>query len=416
MGGRRVLRALAGATVALLLIPTVAHASNLMPIHRFYNTRQGVHFYTASEAEKKSVQANLASTYRYDGVGYSIDTSDSVNSSPLHRFYNFKKGVHFYTASEAEKNNVQAHLASTYRYEGVAYNISLTPTSMPIHRFFNVKTGAHFYTATEGEKNYVIKHSGYTWRYEGVGFYITGSVPPWSPPPPAWDPTLPQKYRRVKIDGVKTSAKVIAMDFDDGPINSNTIVDIFAKYGGTPTLFWVGSRITSGPAEYAVAHGVEIANHSWSHKDLTTMSYSSALNQINWADARIAQFTDQKPLWFRAPFNAADSGVLDMVASTQHLYAHQYVITRDYQGISASELVKIFDNPKPGAIYLLHEGRSNTVAALPTILTNLRKKGFTVVTNTELLKYGAPTASLGSYSGAAVMSDTVLTSGTTDWE
>jgi peptidoglycan/xylan/chitin deacetylase (PgdA/CDA1 family) len=415
MGRRGVLTLLLAAFVALLTLPTIAQAQTLMPVYRFYNTRQGVHFYTASEAEKNNVQAHLSSTYRYDGVGYSIDTSDAVNSSPLHRFYNVKKGVHFYTASEAEKNNVQAHLSSTYRYEGVAYNISLTPTSMPIHRFYNVKTGAHFYTATEGEKNYVIKHSGYTWRYEGVGFYITGSVPPWSPPPPPWDPTLPQKYRRVKIDGVRTSAKVIAMDFDDGPINSNTIVDIFAKYGGTPTLFWVGSRITSAPAEYAVAHGVEIANHSWGHKDLTTISYASQLNQINWADTRIAQFTDQKPLWFRAPFNAADSGVLDLVASTQHLYAHQYVITRDYQGIPASDLVKIFDNPKPGAIYLFHEGRSNTVAALPTILTNLRKKGFTVVSNTELLKYGAPSASLGPAS-ATVMSFTGAPEGMTDWE
>ena len=415
MGRRGAYTVLLAAVVTLLLLPTIAHARTLMPVYRFYNTRQGVHFYTASEAEKANVQANLASTYNYDGVGYSIDTSSSVNSNPLYRFYNFKKGVHFYTASEAEKANVQANLASTYRYEGVAYHISRTPTSMPIHRFYNVKTGAHFYTATEGEKNYVIKHSGYTWKYEGVGFYITGSVPPWSPPPPPWDPTLPQRYRGVKIDGVKTSAKVIAMDFDDGPINSNTIVDIFAKYGGTPTLFWVGSRITSGPAEYAVAHGVEIANHSWSHKDLTTMSYASQLNQINWADARIAQFTDQKPLWFRAPFNAADSGVLDVVASTQHLYAHHYVNTRDYTGISASELVKIFDNPKPGAIYLFHEGRSNTVAALPTILTNLRKKGYTVVTNTELLKYGAPSASLGPASSAFAPFG-VMPSGLDDWE
>ena len=415
MGRRGVLALLLAAVVTLLVLPTIAYARTLMPVYRFYNMRQGVHFYTASEAEKNEVQARLSSTYSYDGVGYSIDTSSSVNSDPLYRFYNFKKGVHFYTASEAEKNSVQTNLSSTYRYEGVAYRISRTPTSMPIHRFYNVKTGAHFYTATEGEKNYVIKHSGYTWRYEGAGFYITGSVPPWSPPPPAWDPTLPQRYRGVKIDGVKTSSRVIAMDFDDGPINSNTIVDIFAKYGGTPTLFWVGSRITSGPAEYAVAHGVEIANHSWSHKDLTTLSYSSQLNQVNWADARIAQFTDQRPLWFRAPFNAADSGVLDMVASTQHLYAHQYVITGDYQGISASDLVKVFDNPKPGAIYLLHEGRANTVAALPTILTNLKKKGYTVVTNTELLKYGAPSASLGQ-AAATVMSVEGIPSDMTDWE
>ncbi|MEI7814898.1 MAG: polysaccharide deacetylase family protein [Coriobacteriia bacterium] len=395
MGRRGVLSALLAATIALLLLPNVARTSTLMPVYRFYNAGSGVHLYTADETEKNNVQANLSSTYTYEGAGYWIDTSDPVNSNPLYRFYNFREGVHFYTADETEKNNVLTKLSSTYRYEGVAYNISLTPTSMPAYRFLNVRTGVHFYTATEGEKDYVIKHYGSTYRYEGVGFYIAGSIPLWSPPPSAWDPTLPQTYRGVLIHGVKTTSKVIAMDFDDGPINSNAIVDIFEQYGGTPTLFWVGGRITPGAAEYAVAHGAEIANHSWSHKDMSGMSSTSQFNQIDWTDALIAQFTGEKPRWFRAPFNNTNGSLFDQVASTQHLYADQYVSTRDYDGIPAADLVKIFDTPKPGAIYLFHEGRANTIAALPTILTNLKKKGYTVVTNTELLKYGVPTASLG---------------------
>jgi peptidoglycan/xylan/chitin deacetylase (PgdA/CDA1 family) len=380
--------------VALLLIPTVAHASTLMPVYRFYNVRAGVHLYTADETEKNTVQKNLSSIYRYEGVGYWIDTSDPVNSSPLYRFYNFRQGVHLYTADETEKKAVQKNLSSTFRYEGVAYKVSVAPTSMPIYRFVNVRNGAHFYTATQGERDWIIADLASPYTYEGVGFYITGSIPAWSPPA-ANGPTLQQKYRGMLIDGVKTTSKVIALDFDDGPINSNTIVDIFAKYGGKPTLFWVGSRITSGPAEYAVAHGVEIASHSWTHDVLTSMSDSSKLDQINRADARIAQFTGKNPLWFRAPYNNTNGSLLNLVASTQHLYAHQHVITLDYQHIPATQLVKIFDTPTPGAIYLFHEGQSNTVAALPTILTNLKKKGYKVVSNTELLKYGAPTASLG---------------------
>ena len=393
MARRGVLSALFAAMVALLLVPTVAHAVTLMPVYRFYNVRAGVHLYTADEAEKTSVQKNLSSTYRYEGVGYWIDTSDPVNSNPLYRFYNFRKGVHFYTADEAEKNSVQKNLSSTYRYEGVAYRISVAPTSMPVYRFLNVRTGVHFYTATQGERDWLIANLASPYSYEGAGFYITGSVPAWSPPP-ASDPPLPQKYRGVLIDGVKTTSKVIAMDFDDGPINSNTIVDIFAKYGGKPTLFWVGDRITSGPAEYAVAHGVEINSHSWTHEVLTSMSDSSKLDEINRADARIAQFTGKKPLWFRAPFNDTNGSLLNLLASTQHLYAHHYVMTQDYLNIPAAQLVKIFDTPTPGAIYLFHEGESNTVTALPTILTNLKKRGYKVVTNTELLRYGAPTASL----------------------
>lgn len=202
--------------------------------------------------------------------------------------------------------------------------------------------------------------------------------------------SLPAKYRGTLIDGVKTKKKVIALDFDDGPINSKQIIDIFSRQGGTPTFFWVGSRITSAPAEYAVKHRVEINSHSWEHKPLPSMSSAAMLSQITRADDRIAQFTGKKPLWFRAPYNNTSGALLNLLASTQHLYAHQYVLTMDYKHGSAASLVKIFNKPQPGAIYLFHEGQSNTMKALPTILGNLRRKGYRVVTNTELLKYGAP--------------------------
>ena len=208
--------------------------------------------------------------------------------------------------------------------------------------------------------------------------------------------TLTAKYRGVTIEGVKTKKKVIALDFDDGPIDSGKIINIFSTQGGTPTFFWVGSRITSGAAEYAVKHHAEINAHSWAHKDLTEMSYADKLSQINRVDARIAQFTGKRPLWFRAPYNAVNGSLLNLLASTQHLYAHQYLMTRDYDpSVSPAALVKIFNRPQPGAIYLFHEGCNSSLKALPTILKNLRKNGWKVVTNTQLLSYGAPVHKLG---------------------
>ena len=92
---------------------------------------------------------------------------------PVHRFYNVKKGVHFYTASEAEKNNVIANLSSIYKYEGVAYHVSKTPANgAPVYRFYNVRQGVHFYTASEAEKNHVIANLSSIYKYEGVGYYI----------------------------------------------------------------------------------------------------------------------------------------------------------------------------------------------------------------------------------------------------
>ena len=91
------------------------------PLYRFYNKKNGSHFYTASEAEKNRVLANLSATYTYDGVAYNVSATQVAGSTPVYRFYNKKNGSHFYTASEAEKNSVLATLSSTYSLDGIAF-------------------------------------------------------------------------------------------------------------------------------------------------------------------------------------------------------------------------------------------------------------------------------------------------------
>ncbi len=141
-------------------------------VYRFYNPTTGVHFYTASEAEKNSVAARLSSTFSFEGVAYAPDTSAPANNAPLYRFYDFTRGVHFYTASETEKSRVQSTLGGVYRYEGVAFNVSLTPTGgRPVYRFYNFKKGVHFYTASLAERDMVVAKLGETFRYEGVAYH-----------------------------------------------------------------------------------------------------------------------------------------------------------------------------------------------------------------------------------------------------
>jgi hypothetical protein len=142
-------------------------------VTRFYNRRLGVHFYTASEAEKDNVLRTLGSIYRYEGVAYRVNPDNPANSAPLYRFYNVRTGVHFYTVSEAEKEAVQRDLATIYRYEGVAYLVSTSPSgAQPVYRFFDRRVGVHFYTASDDERDTVVRTLGSIYTYEGVAFYI----------------------------------------------------------------------------------------------------------------------------------------------------------------------------------------------------------------------------------------------------
>ena len=144
----------------------------LRPVYRFYNLKTGTHFYTASELEKYRVKSKMATTYRYEGVAYRVNSLNPDNVTPLSRFFNTKTGVHFYSANASETANVKENLASVYTYEGVAYKVSSNPVGgTPVYRFYNMKKGVHFYTASETEKKNVIDTLP-TYRYEGVGYYI----------------------------------------------------------------------------------------------------------------------------------------------------------------------------------------------------------------------------------------------------
>lgn len=171
----RLLGAFMALVVLALCLPSIAHAAGLMPVYRFYNVKTGMHFYTASETEKADVVARLSSVYRFEGVAYTINTDDAKNSTPLYRFFNMKNGVHFYTASATEKDRVIATMSGTLRFEGTAYLVSLDPVdTSPVWRFYNAKKGAHFYTASAAEKDNVIAKLSSTFKYEGVSFYFAG--------------------------------------------------------------------------------------------------------------------------------------------------------------------------------------------------------------------------------------------------
>ena len=72
----------------------------------------------------------MASTYRHERVAYyafsapyNVSFVPEGFSTPVHRFYKFKQGVHFYTASQQEATTVNNTMYGSYRYEGTPFYI-----------------------------------------------------------------------------------------------------------------------------------------------------------------------------------------------------------------------------------------------------------------------------------------------------
>ncbi|MRS12299.1 MAG: hypothetical protein EG823_04410 [Actinobacteria bacterium] len=152
------------------------------PVYRFYNQGTGGHFYTISEEEMQSVLAKYSGVFTYEGIAYYVPDPTAVQPAgtgptgptvPLYRFYNTKNGSHFYTISAAERDRVIATYSGTFVYEGIAYQVwdQSSGDAMPVYRFYNKLNGSHFYTISEVEANIAKMKLGAVYTYEGVAFY-----------------------------------------------------------------------------------------------------------------------------------------------------------------------------------------------------------------------------------------------------
>ncbi len=132
-------------------------------VYRFFNPTVGVHFYTASEAERDSVQENLSDIYNFEGASYvgaphDEDGDELTGAKPVYRFFNTSTGVHLYTINELERDSIIENLPN-YNFEGVAYYGFETeqPDTQALYRFYNPVIDAHFYTPNVGERDNVLE-------------------------------------------------------------------------------------------------------------------------------------------------------------------------------------------------------------------------------------------------------------------
>jgi hypothetical protein len=147
-----------------------------IPAYRFYNTRTRAHFYTTSEAERTTVDTTLSPPFSFEGPAFSVASAFAPGLSSVHRFYNTRTGVHFYTISEEERADVVASLPQ-FSYEGVAYYASQVAGAglTPLYRFYVPSRGFHFYTASITERDRINTTLNATYSYEGIGYYVLAS-------------------------------------------------------------------------------------------------------------------------------------------------------------------------------------------------------------------------------------------------
>ncbi|AKG05171.1 polysaccharide deacetylase [Salimicrobium jeotgali] len=197
-----------------------------------------------------------------------------------------------------------------------------------------------------------------------------------------------------------TSSKTVALTFDDGSDGTNisSILNVLDRENVTATFFLTGSGAKKHPSSIRsiTRAGHEIANHSYSHPDFTTISSSQMRNELSRTESAVESITGQSlsPI-FRAPFGAVNSRVLNTVGNAGYTHTiHWDIDTLDWKGYSSSRIYdRIMSNVQPGSIILMHTGAgaSGTTKAISRAIPALKQKGYSFTTVSQLL--GTTTAS-----------------------
>jgi Predicted xylanase/chitin deacetylase len=211
-------------------------------------------------------------------------------------------------------------------------------------------------------------------------FRLTAQQPEW---PTGRLPAAPG-FRQIDCARVKC----VALTFDDGPGEYGTkVLDALAAHGARATFFLIGQNITPKTRSYLariVAEGHEIGNHTWDHADLTKLSAGKLRAELAHTTELIKAFTGVTPQVLRPPYGYTNRRVSDEAKRQGMAQIMWSIDTNDWHDHNPALVAKRTEAATPGSIVLLHEIQKTTVEAVPRILDQLDRKGFTYVTVSEL--------------------------------
>lgn len=182
--------------------------------------------------------------------------------------------------------------------------------------------------------------------------------------------------------------KEVVLTFDDGPMPRYTkpILEALDRFCTKATFFYVGRMAMAYPdmVKEVMRRGHTMGTHTWSHPlNLRRRGLAKAKDQIERGIAAVELAAGQ-PIapFFRFP-GLSDSGPMLAYLQSRGIGAFTVdVVSNDSYISSPSRLAQrtlAHIERNNGGIVLFHDIKRSTARALPTILTQLKKRGYKVV-------------------------------------
>lgn len=195
---------------------------------------------------------------------------------------------------------------------------------------------------------------------------------------------------------VPTAKKLVALTIDDGPSEyTEEILQILDANDATATFFIIGAHV---PGREAILHDLirhdnELANHAMHDEPSRALSETQLVEQIKTVQNMIHKAyavagREQPPTrYFRPGSGFFSTRMRQIVAQLGHRLVLGSVYPHDPQipfwRVNAAHILSMV---RPGSIIICHDGRRWTAPMLRRVIPELRRRGYRIVTVTELLR------------------------------
>jgi peptidoglycan/xylan/chitin deacetylase (PgdA/CDA1 family) len=182
--------------------------------------------------------------------------------------------------------------------------------------------------------------------------------------------------------------KLLALTFDDGPSKyTDTLLEGLAERGIHATFFMQGCNAETYPdtVKRAYEEGHQIANHTYNHPALTSLSVSSIQNQISQTEGILDRAIGYDLNYMvRPPYGSYNATVLSAVGNPCFFWT---IDPMDWYYLDETVVYdNILANADDGSIILVHDLYPTSVAAALDAVDTLQSQGYEFVTINELFR------------------------------
>ena len=189
-------------------------------------------------------------------------------------------------------------------------------------------------------------------------------------------------------NGVYDSSKtppLIALTFDDGPgPYTEKLLDCLEENNAKATFYMLGQNVENYPdiVKRMKDLGMELANHTYDHKDLTKLTKDQISEEIDKTSSLIQNAAGEMPDTLRPPGGSYNNQVQDLAEMSIVKWS---IDTKDWKTKSEDQTYQcVMDNAQDGSVVLMHDIHEWSVDAAIRMIPDLLAEGYKLVTVQEL--------------------------------